>query len=318
MKHLTLFASVIGLCLNAALAQAQEPRTVRVDGRRMSVRTSRIGSPIPGPPVVVFEAGAGGGLTSWDPVFDDVADFAAVVAYDRAGIGRSEPDGELPTPRHVAENLHALLDQLGADPPYVLVGHSLGGPYIRMFTAMYPEEVGGLVFVDPTQIITEEDERALNEARGWDYQRALELAVAGGITGDDDARGREENWRRRLADPQLSPQNKVILELLYTRFAEFHSLPPVPDIPVSVLIAGRFNARRFAALPDSSANQFNCEPRECHARWLEVSTEIVSRLAQESTNGTVRVVQNSGHFIHAERPRLVIQAIRDVVEARAR
>ena len=143
MKQLTLSASVICVCLTASLAQAQDTRMVEVDGHQMQVRTSGIGNAGPGTPVVVFEAGGAQNLTTWRSVFEDVADFAAVVAYDRAGRGGSEPDGEPQTSRHVAENLHALLEELGAEPPYVLVGHSFGGLVIRMFTGMYPEDVAG-------------------------------------------------------------------------------------------------------------------------------------------------------------------------------
>ena len=168
-----------------------------------------------------------------------------------------------------------------------------------MFTALYPEDVGGLVYVDPTAILTEEDLRAYNEARGFD---------------EDEARVREENLRQRLADPQLFPRTRVTAELRLSNFAEFHSLPPVPDVPVSVLISGRFDAGLFPPLPDSSAIQFNCEPRECHARYLKVRTEIVSRLVKEVTNGTIRVTQNSGHFIQIDEPDMVVQAIREVVE----
>ena len=119
-----------------APVEAQGLRNVEVDGHRMRVRTTGIENAEPGAPIVVFEAGAGGGLATWGSVVEDVANFAPVVAYDRAGLRRSEWDGQLPTPRHVAENLHALLEQVGAQPPYVLVGHSPGGRYIWMFTGM--------------------------------------------------------------------------------------------------------------------------------------------------------------------------------------
>lgn len=232
-------------------------------------------------------------------------------------MGESEWDGELPTPRHVAENLHALLEEVGAEPPYVLVGHSLGGPFIRMFTAVYPEDVGGLVYVDPTAIATEEDARALAVARGWDYQRWREWLEATGSSEEDAQREIEETYRQNMADTTLSPQTKVILELGYTDYAEFHSLPPIPDIPVSVLIGGRFNASLFPPQADFPF-QLTCQGRECHPGFLEVETEILSRLAQESTNGTVTMTPNSGHFIQIDEPELVVQAIREVVEASVR
>ena len=286
----------------ASSVQAQDVRTVEVDGHRMRVSTSGIENAEPGAPVVVFEAGGGGGLAAWGFVVQDVANFAAVVAYDRAGMQGSESDGELPTPRHVAENLHALLEQLGAAPPYVLVGHSLGGPYIRMFTGMYPEDVGGLVYVDPTNIVTEEDQRALDEAMGLPpggYQRLIESRL------------------ESVADAQVPAgvlaESEVIMELLDTHFAEFHSLPPVPDVPVTVLMASRFDPSQWVMM--SRDVQLSCEPRECHARTMQVRMEMLSAVAHEVTRGTLTLVTNSGHFIQTDDPDLVVSAIRRVVDA---
>ena len=181
MKRLALSVFVICVCATSSLAQAQDTRMVEVDGHQMHVMTIGLENDQSGSPVVVFEAGLGLRLATWGSVVSDVADFAPVVAYDRAGVGQSEPDGEQPTPRHVAENLHALLEQVGAEPPYVLVGHSLGGLLIRMFVGMYPEDVAGLVYVDPTMITTEEDQRALEEALG--------------ISREDAQRARPAKWR---------------------------------------------------------------------------------------------------------------------------
>ena len=295
-----LMAAAVGtLFLVPAHGSAQDPQMVEVDGHQMHVLTIGLENAESGSPVVVFEAGFGGGLGTWGSVVHDVADFAPVVAYDRAGLRESEPDGQLPTSPHVAENLHALLEQVGAEPPYVLVGHSLGGAHIRMFTGMYPEDVAGLVYVDPTMITTEEDQRALEEAMG--------------ISREDAQRVRQRNRERAPPSGELA----VILEPVDTRFAEFHALPPVPDIPVRVLMSGLFNARAVTATP-SSGIQLNCEPRECYSRLQRVKTEIMSRLVQGVTNGTVTVAENSGHFIQRDEPGLVVQAIREVVEARVR
>ena len=78
-----------------------------------------------------------------------------------------------------------------------------------------------------------------------------------------------------------------------------------------------FNARAWTAAA-SSGTQLNCEPRECHSRLQKVMTEIKSRLVQGVTNGTVTVAENSGHNIHRDEPDLVVQAIREVVDATAR
>src|SRR5690242_12731419 len=88
------------LCLTATLA-AQDDRMIVVDGRSMRVRTLGVSTNDPRP-VVVFENGAGSALNTWSAVLYEVSAFATVVAYDRAGIGGSEDDGQPPTPQHVA------------------------------------------------------------------------------------------------------------------------------------------------------------------------------------------------------------------------
>src|SRR5262245_42124417 len=81
---------------------------VSVDGLAMRVRTAGIDQRKPDQPVVLLEAGAGGGLDTWNPVFAEIARLAPVIAYDRRGLGQSAPDRELPTLKRVSESLHAL------------------------------------------------------------------------------------------------------------------------------------------------------------------------------------------------------------------
>jgi Lysophospholipase len=104
-----------------------------------------------GAPTVVLEAGLGDGLLTWARVQDSIAGFASVCAYDRAGYGWSDP-GPAPrtSAREIAE-LHALLGAAHLPPPYVLVGHSMGGLNVRLYAFRYPREVAGLVLVDPSQ-----------------------------------------------------------------------------------------------------------------------------------------------------------------------
>ena len=303
MKQLTPYVSIICVCLTASLVQAQDARMVDVDGHQMHVLTIGLENAESGSPVVVFEAGGGGGLATWGSVVHDVADFAPVVAYDRAGLRESEPDGQLPTPRHVAENLHALLEQVGAEPPYVLVGHSLGGSYIRMFTGIYPEDVAGLVYVDPTTILTEQESKARDEAMG--------------LSAEDAQRSREMGQRDFMADfqgpPGVRAEAEVIFQLVNTYGAVFHSLPPMPDIPVTVLMTDRFNPVLWTEM--SRYGQLDCEPRECHARFIALRMELLSNLAHEVTNGTLTLATNSGHFIQIDDPDLVYWSIHQVVNA---
>jgi len=103
-----------------------------------------------GTPAVVFDNGLGGTLDWWAKVVPELEADTTVLAYNRSGYGRSSP---VDTPRdgqHVVQELRDLLRERGLAPPYVLVGHSLGGLYMQWFARRYPQEVQALVLVDST------------------------------------------------------------------------------------------------------------------------------------------------------------------------
>ncbi|MFP5341801.1 MAG: alpha/beta fold hydrolase [Candidatus Limnocylindria bacterium] len=100
-----------------------------------------------GRPTVVLEAGMGDTAAGWTPVHDAIAATTRTCAYDRAGRGRSDPRGRH-TLADAATDLRALLSAAGERGPFVIVGHSLGGCYARVFAAAYRDEVVGLVSVD--------------------------------------------------------------------------------------------------------------------------------------------------------------------------
>jgi pimeloyl-ACP methyl ester carboxylesterase len=118
---------------------------VSVDGGRLRMLATGVGDA-----TVVFENGSGASLEMWGKVQPAVSRFAKTVTYDRFGRGLS-PDS--PRPRfgsRIAEELRSALRAAGIAPPYILVGHSIGGPLIRIFAGQYPGDVAGLVLVDPT------------------------------------------------------------------------------------------------------------------------------------------------------------------------
>ena len=102
-----------------------------------------------GDATVVFESGLGDDWQPWQLVAPEVAEQARVFAYSRPGYGQSEPTTEPRDAEHIVEELRALLAARDYAPPYVLVGHSFGGGYMELFAKAYPEEVTGVVLVDP-------------------------------------------------------------------------------------------------------------------------------------------------------------------------
>ncbi|HMP40053.1 MAG TPA: alpha/beta hydrolase [Roseiflexaceae bacterium] len=102
-----------------------------------------------GRPTVILEAAADMMSADWGWIQPEIAKSTRVCAYDRAGMGWSDPGPQPRDAHQVSTELHILLTQAGIAGPYVLVGHSAGGIYVRMYTAQYPEEVVGMVLVDP-------------------------------------------------------------------------------------------------------------------------------------------------------------------------
>ena len=264
---------------------------VDVDGRRMHVRTDGPDGDNGARPLVVFESGLGARLDYWSAVFTRVARTTRVLAYDRAGIGRSESDETMPTPAHVARKLHALLSQIGQKPPYILVGHSLGGPFIRMFAALYPSDVAGLVYVDPTDIRSEQDELALFRTLGYS---------AGEVAKRRDAMRQEV-----LPDGPYGAEMKVARDLASSYFADFRILPPAPDVPVSVLMAAKFEPAMWAGRP--------CQPRTCHDAWVRFRAAALKPLIHGESDDALTLTTGSGHGIPLEDPQLVAWAVRQVL-----
>src|SRR2546423_6215448 len=131
------------------------------------------------PPAVVFEAGFGAGLESWATVQSTTAKFARTVSYDRAGIGQSESGPRPRAAKQIAQELHVALQKAGIVPPYVLVGHSFGGIYVRVFADMYPTEVAGLVLIDPSQEAFDDWTTTHKEAQRAGLEEQLAKGTAG-------------------------------------------------------------------------------------------------------------------------------------------
>lgn len=103
-----------------------------------------------GSPVVVLQAGFGDSKETWSRIIPDLARDHTVFAYDRPGNGGSPPTAAPRDPCSIAAELRARLGAAGLRPPYVLVGHSLGGLYQYVYAKLYPADVAGFVLVDPT------------------------------------------------------------------------------------------------------------------------------------------------------------------------
>lgn len=145
MRFHALIASA--MLVFTASCHAQQPETINLGDHKLAI--VRAGK---GGPTVVFESGGGqySGIETGQKVRAQVSKFAATVAYARAGRSPSTQPSSPRTVTAVVDDLHILLDRTGIRPPYILVGGSLGGLYVRAFALLHPKEVAGLVLVDGT------------------------------------------------------------------------------------------------------------------------------------------------------------------------
>lgn len=140
-------SAIVLSCLVAGPAAAAGPAPVldTIGGRKVESLTIRHPA---SKEVIVFEGGSRNTIERWGAVPQQLAHDATVFAYNRPGYGNSEEAGTSRDGRTIVEELRAVLRHKELKPPYVLVGHSLGGLYMQLFARAYPDEVKGLVLID--------------------------------------------------------------------------------------------------------------------------------------------------------------------------
>jgi pimeloyl-ACP methyl ester carboxylesterase len=285
---------------------------VDIGGRRMQIDCRGSGSP-----TVIFESGLDAmGSLSWSAVHDVIAQTTRACAYSRAGLMWSEPNTEQFQPEGVARDLHALLVAAGERAPFVMVGHSLGGPYIMTFTRLYPREVAGLVFVDASH--PDQNERIAHAiGKKMDAGEGL-LRIANALrwTGIPRLVASHTNSDNRIPlqakqaqDAYFSSSVKSVLreeESVDATFAAAGSLRQLEDRPIAVLTAMKplpADVLKTAQLTVEQGQLLQSEWKKMHddeASW--------------SRNSNHDIVPDSTHYIQFDRPDVVTAAVRRVVD----
>lgn len=272
---------------------------VDVGGRRMYLQCRGHGQP-----TVVLVSGYGNTGGAWTVLPDSVAEpavlpgvaaFTRVCAYDRPGTmldaappddrSRSDPVPQPVTAEEMVSDLHALLAEAGVSGPYVLVGHSFGGLISRLYAATYPDEVVGLVLVD-----------------------AFSEGVRAGLSPDD--------WRTWLetngvpapdflaAHPEFEQTDIDAAADAMVRAAAASPLRPMPLIVLAAGRTGEMSPEQEADLPPDFPAALSAT--------LKANSAFLAALLPDAR---LVSVADSGHYIQAEYPGLVIEAVRQVVDA---
>jgi len=282
-------------------------RLVDVSGRRLFVHTKGSGGP-----VVVILPGAGAIGLDYLNVFERIAEHSATVLYDRGGTGWSDA-ADLPrSAPEVVDELRALLEALGAAPPYLLVGHSLGGAFARHFAQRFPAEVAGLLLLDPAH--EELDAHYPQEVRELfaqfvdapipDFPPEM-LELWRGVFADKLQRWPEgvrgplivrhvERWRAGFLEGQKTEA------LVYEPLRRAGGLP---DVPLIVLSAMGIDASPTASLPEGMQ------------RGVNGAKQAVNRLLAGSVpRGEERELDGATHvWMHIEREDSVVAALVDLI-----
>jgi pimeloyl-ACP methyl ester carboxylesterase len=243
-------------------------RTVVVDGLRIHVAESGKGR------TVVFESGMGEDANTWNDVRSAVAEFSHTFAYDRPGLGQSDATSQPRTVVQMAADLHAVLKAADLRPPYVLVGHSLGGAIVQVFAHRYPNDVAGLVLVDPEDGRLIQLLRSRMNAAEWDArQKALDEAM-----------------------PSMPLPIRAELNAANDSGGAVAKAVPLPHVPVVILTGTKKNP------------EFPGNPLE-----QDIKLELHNALVAKTRGAKHVLVPNSRHYVQNDAPHLVIEAVRQVV-----
>lgn len=289
-------------------------------GRRIRVGDHALyllamGNRRPGHPLVILESGHGDWSRVWAKVQPGIAEYSRVVAYDRAGFGWSDPGPRPRTPLRIVTELHELLEQAGEQPPYLLVGHSMGGPLSRLFFSRYPQEVAGMVWVDSAH---EDLPRYIPfwKSAMVNFLIFIRLAALLSRLGVVRLAGRRlilaayPSVRDPQAQAELVAQTvpPKLFDTLIDETRQMVQSQNWSDAPTSL-----------GDLPVTSIEvQYPSEapPRYPPKQWAEFRAgwQAIHQDLSNLSTSLRRIPALTGHVVMAEQPHLVIQAVREMLE----
>jgi len=288
MKKISLI--ILLLISTVKLFAAPAVQVINVGAQKYSILQSGSKSP-----TIIFFNGAGESLQTWDKVLAKLGSTQHFFAYDRAGTGQSSPLSNQIAPRTaqgVIKRLHALLAAANVNPPYVLVAHSIGSLYALYFARAYPQEVKGLVLLEPNV----DAMIALNRVKNLNKEQQ---AVMAKLIHQINFNFLNEKTRfieyRGAIKHTPTAKEATQIELYLENLGKTESqkqidrLPPLKNIPLVVISGGHGTTqydhmRRFAA----------------------------KAIAQSVPKGKYLLLNNANHYVQQDAPQQVIAAIEKV------
>ena len=282
-----------------------------------------------GTPAVVLESAIAASSLSWSRVQVEVARFTRVCAYDRAGLGWSDPSAVLPTLARIVDDLHAVIAKMHGPSPCVIVGHSFGAFVCLAYAAQYPQEVEGLVLVDPPS-----EWVSMNARQAYLLRGAIQLSRLGGVLARVGVvraclallTGGAPTVPRHFVKV-FGPTTARTLERLV---GEVRKLPPEV---YPIVQAAWCQQKCFRAMADQlrvfhetteAATVRRPSLRHLPIAVISSADQPASVMASHealvrmSSRGRHIVASKSGHWVPFDEPELVVDAIHDIVETSRR
>ena len=300
--------------------QAEFPapgQLVDVDGYQMHIHCVGEDSP-----TIILESGAGSFSTDWALIQPEVAKTNRVCVYDRAGYGWSERSLQPQSAVELTSALHTLLNNSGIEGPYIMVGHSLGGLYVRLFQQQYPNEVVGMVLVDSAheevRIRSSKEFRDAGDVflsqfdqQVKTFQVINEIGIMALSPSQCPANEKLPTDAQAAYCAVLAMDGRFFATLqeeyvlLNTRIEQVRetNLDDLGDMPLIVLEAGQF---------EWTGNDIESSVLDEHK---QLTHTLQQELAELSSQGKLITVEESGHFIQIEQPSVVVNAIYQVIES---
>ncbi len=289
---LLLLAGLIGASWFGGCGESsQDPPEIGVgsEGELVDVGTHRLRVECrgEGSPMVMIDVGIGESYDLWQPIIDELSQITTVCIYDRAGYRESDPGPHPRTVGQSAHELHALLEKISAEPPHILVGHSLGALNVMLLAAWEAQDVAGLVLLDPPP-------RDFIAGRRFPGLRDLaEEETAGMRQGAEQARERGQEDQAVFLETVASEH-----EALFQDSAEqIGTIDSFGDLPLIVVASGVPNP-----MFGDSAEAFQ-------EFWIESNR----KLAGLSRAGEFILAAESEHHIHRDAPQVVLDAIQQLL-----
>jgi len=261
-----------------------------------------------GSPTVVLDAGLGGFSLDWGAVQPQIASSTRVCAYDRAGLGWSEPGPTPRSPQQFAAELHVLLRNSGVEGPYVLVAHSLSGKTARLFANQHPDDVAGMVLVDTRHEFVDDhrppEQLAAEEAERRQFQNMIRWTARFGLV--------RLLWAPALpsvlpGSGNLTPEARTAIGVLQARPRQIETALAEEEAKMDsntlLRTAASLGATPLIVLV--SGQSVDHDPISKEAQQIMTGLSSNSRL----------VIAQSGHYVHYEQPAQVVESIRLVVDA---